>query len=131
MALGASTSLSVAVTVTVPVLVLAPAAMVSTAFWLRVAGAPAGRLMVTVTGALEGRSRLAVTVLALVAPLSSMVEGVSRSVATGRGSSSVSVIVAGFTVKPFSAPRTLMVSSASSMASSVGVRVKVPLPLAL
>ena len=130
LALGASTVLSVAVTVTAPVLVVAPAAMVRSALSPSAAGAPSGRLTVIVVSALEARSRLAVTVLTLPLPLSSIVEGDKFSVATGVASSSTRVIVAGLTVKPVSVPKTLMVSSTSSISSSIGVRVKVPEPLA-
>ena len=52
-------------------------------------------------------------------------------IAAGAVSSSVSVISALVTVKPLAAPVTSIVSSPSAMSSWVGVRVKVPLPLAL
>ena len=94
---GASTSLSTAVMVTVPVLVVAPAAMVRVVP-LRVKSpdavlAPAAAATVRVTAALDLPERVAVTVLELVPPLSSMVAGSSSRVTVGTPSSSVMVRV--------------------------------------
>ena len=52
-------------------------------------------------------------------------------IAVGAVSSSVSVISALVTVKPPAAPVTSIVSSPSAMSSWVGVRVNVPVPLAV
>ena len=128
---GASTALSLAVTVTAPVLAVWPAAMVSLALPLSVAGAFAGRLTVIVVSALEARSRVAVTVLTLPAPLSSIVVGDRLSVATGRASSSVSVISSPLTATVSPAlPETVMDSLPSDTASCFGVSVKVSEALA-
>ena len=132
---GASTPLSSAVIVTVPVLVFAPAAIVSISFVLRLkssetAGDTADADTVIVVSALEGRSSVAVTVLAFPAPLSSIVPGVSASVTVGAGSSSVieSVTSSGFTM-PWvfvAAPRTVTLLSGESTSLSAAVIVTVP-----
>ena len=107
---GSSFALSFAVTVTTPVLAVSPAAMVSVA-WLDSVKSPAPAFVpavaatVSVTASLDARSSVAVTVLALPAPLSAIVSGFegsgsdNASVATGVASSSFSVSDAPFTVR--------------------------------
>ena len=89
---------STAVIVTSPVLAVAPSAMVSTLVELSVKSpstvllpdAGAADTVIVVTSP-DGRSSLAVTVETLPAPVSLITAGVSTSVATGAGSSSVIV----------------------------------------
>ena len=133
---GASMLLSTAARVTTPVLVRLPAAMVSALPACvkspATAGDTAAADTVSVTAALEARSSVAVTALVpLVAPpFSSMLGRESTRLTTGRPSLSSRVIAAGVTATPESVPSTLIVSSGSSTASSVGVSVKSTLPLA-
>ena len=93
-----------AVTVTTPVLAVCPDAMVSVFALDSVKPAPVAET-VSVTAALDARFKLAVTVLELPAPLSSMVSGFegsgsdNDSVAVGVASSSVSVRGAPVTVR--------------------------------
>ena len=101
---GSSVELSFAVTVTTPVLAVSPAAMVSVVPVCvkspESACVPATADTVRVTASLDARSSVAVTVLALSAPLSLMVSGFdgsgsdSTSVTVGGPSSSVNVRVA-------------------------------------
>ena len=89
---------------------------------------------VIVVTALDGRSRVAVTVLS--PPSSSIVAGVRTSVARGRGSLSVIVTVtplAGATVRFVTVvdPVTTTVSPGSSTSSSTGARVNVAEPLVM
>ena len=89
--------LSTAVIVTVPVLVVAPAAIVSVLFALRVksaatAGDTGAADTVRVVAALEARLSVAVTVL--TPAFSPMAAGLSTSVAVGVSSSSFTVTVA-------------------------------------
>ena len=101
---GSSVELSFAVTVTTPVLVVSPAAMVSVVPVCvkspESACVPATAVTVSVTASLDARSSVAVTVVALSAPLSLMVSGFngsgsdSASVTVGGPSSSVNVRVA-------------------------------------
>ena len=89
---GASVSLSSAVIVTVPVLVVALAAMVSSLLSLKVkssgtAGRTAAADTVIVVAAVDRRFNVAVTVVSLGEPLSSIVAGESTSVTCGVSSS--------------------------------------------
>ena len=131
---GAWTRLSTAVIVTAPVLLVDPAAIVSVVpDWVKSAAAapsPGVEDTVSVTAACAGPLSVAVTVLTWLFPLSSIEVGVSTSVAVGAASSSVIVISSPVTVSEPERPLTSMVSLGSSNASSVGVRVKVPVPLA-
>ena len=102
---GASTASSTAVTVTVPVLLVAPAAMLSVVVLDRLkspaaAFVPAAAATVSVTASLDARFRLAVTVAfpGFVPSCSSIVSGLSASVAVGAPSSSVRVRLAPVTV---------------------------------
>ena len=77
-------------------------------------------------------SRVAVTVTSVSASSSRTEAGDTvRVIAAGAASSSVRVISALVTVKPSAAPSTSMVSSPSETLSCVGVRVNVPVPLAV
>ena len=96
---------STAVTVTVPVLLVAPAAMLSVFALDRLkspatAFVPAAAATVSVTASLDARFRLAVTVVfpGFVPLFSSIVSGLSTSVAVGVASSSVRVRLAPVTV---------------------------------
>ena len=130
---GWSMVLSLAVTVTVPVLSVAPAAIRRTLFELSVKSFPsaastgAAETAITVSS-LEARSSFAITVL--FPPFSGIEAGVRTSVACGVSSLSLIVTVAGFTVSPVAVPRTVTVSSGSSMLSSTGISVNVSAPLA-
>ena len=89
---GASVSLSSAVIVTVPVLVVALAAMVSNLLSLKVkspdtAGRTAAADTVIAVATLDMRFSVAVTVVSLGEPLSSIVAGESTSVTCGVSSS--------------------------------------------
>ena len=102
---GASVVSLTAVTVTVPVLVVAPAAIVSVFVLDRLkspaaAFVPAVAATVSVTASLDARFSVAVTVLdpGCVPSCSSIVAGLSASVAVGVASSSVRVRLAPATV---------------------------------
>ena len=135
---SSSAVLSTAVTVTTPALPVLPAAMVSVLFALRekspdTAFVPAAAATVTVVAALDGRSRLAVTVAELVAPLSAMDVRDSASVTLGAASSSAmaSVTEAGW-VMPWlftAEPDTVTLFSASSRVLSTAVTVTAPVLL--
>ena len=131
---AAFTLLSSAVTVTVPVLVVSPAAMVSVVPFCVKSPATAGLTgvadIVMVVSALDARFIVAVTVVELSAPLSSMVEGVRTSVTVGVDSSSsmVSVTSAG-SVTPLelvATPDTVTVLAFASTLLSLVVMVTVP-----
>ena len=134
---SSSSLLSTPVIVTVPVLVLSPAATASTVVPLRVkssscVGDTGVADTVIVVSSLDGRSRVAVTVLS---PASSEIDaGVRTRVTTGAGSSSTMVTVspdAGATLRPDAvvAPVTVTVSSGSSVASSIGASTNVSVAL--
>ena len=119
---GASTASSSAVIVTTPTLAVCPAAMVSAAFALSVTSPEADTVIVVAS--LDAPLSLAVTVVTLPAPLSSMRADDSTSLAVGVASSSVIVPV------PVAVPSvalfgllsvTLTVSSGSSTSSPVTV----------
>ena len=95
---ASSRVLSTAVTVTVPLLLVAPAVIVSVGLALSVksvaaVAAPAAATTVTVVSSDDARSRLAVTVAELVAPLSAIEVRDSARVTVGASSSSVIVPV--------------------------------------
>ena len=95
---ASSRVLSTAVTVTVPLLLVLPAAMVSVVLLFSLKSpfavfAPAAAETVTVVCWLDARSRLAVTVAELVAPLSAIELRDSARVTVGVASSSVIVPV--------------------------------------
>ena len=119
---GASTASSSAVIVTTPTLAVWPAAMVSAAFALSVTSPEADTVIVVAS--LDAPLSVAVTVVTLPAPLSSMRADDSTSLAVGVASSSVIVPV------PVAVPSvalfgllsvTLTVSSVSSTSSPVTV----------
>ena len=75
---------------------------------------------------------MAVTVLALPAPLSLMVAGFRDSaVLVGAMSSSLMVSVAGVTVRPAAVPSTVTVSAPSDASSCIGVMLNVPVALVM
>ena len=137
---GASVELLTAVTVTVPVLVVAPAAMVSV-FVLDKLKSPASALVpavaatVSVTASLDARFSVAVTVLdpGFVPSCSSIVAGLSTSVAVGAASSSriVSVTLAGAATPlfPLTAAETVTCLSGALIMSLTAVIVTVPVLL--
>ena len=137
---ASSRALSTAVTVTVPLLLVAPAAMVSVVLLLRLKSpfavfAPAAAETVTVVCWLDARSRLAVTVAELVAPLSAIDVRDSASVTVGVASSSVIVsVTAAGCVIPWllvAEPDTVTLLSASSVELSTAVTVTDPVLLVL
>ena len=124
---NSASALSTAAIVTVPLLVIAPAAMVSFLFVLRVkspasALVPAAAETVTVVAAPTARDNVAVTVAVLPVPFSSMVEGVSVSVEVAEKSSSRIVPV------PVDGPSTALTGSARTT-STVSFGSSVPSPV--
>ena len=137
---ASSRVLSTAVTVTVPLLLVAPAAMVSVALLLSLKSpfavfAPAAAETVTVVCWLDARSRLAVTVAELVAPLSAIELRDSARVTVGVASSSVIVSVTDegcvIPCELVAEPDTVTLLSASSVELSTAVTVTEPVLLVL
>ena len=134
---GASVASSFAVIVTVPVLVICPAAMVSVSSALSMKSprtapdaATAAADTLTVTAARDVRLNVAVTVVALFAPLSLMVAGDSASTTCGTPSSSVRVSVtdagAATPLPPVAVPETITCLLCPPTASSTAVIVTIP-----
>ena len=124
---GSGSASSTAAMITVPRLAVAPAAMVSLRFVLRVkspasALVPAAAETVTVVAAPTARDSAAVTVAVLPVPPSSMVEGVSVSADVAEASSSRIVPV------PVDGPSTALTGSARTT-STVSFGSSLPSPL--
>ncbi len=127
---SASRGLSTAVTVMpLPELAVWLAGMVSVVPLRVTADAGLADTLIVVAVA-TARLMVAVSVALLLGPLSSMVAGVRLKVTAGRSSSTrVRVAVAVPVRPPVADPVTVMVSSPSASISSVGVMLKVVVPL--
>ena len=131
---GMSVESSTAATVTPPVLVRVPAAILRVRFVLStklpLSPGAADTVTCSVTASLDSADSVAVTVLVLPLPLSSITPGVSFNATSGRVSSSSIVTCAPVTSIASAVPLTLTISSASKIPSSIGSRGNVPFPLA-